>query len=135
MMLSYLNIYKHPVSKIITKDYLDTLYYPGWGDPIKNIHYSAMNVIDSPRKYADEFTRIKKAKLSHPIIISSDGNIVDGVHRLSKAFLQNKRTLNAYVFDKVLMKKFIIGRHGEWDKIEKMPYYRLISLFFERFCR
>ena len=108
MMLSYLNNYKHPVSKITVKDYSHALYYPGWGDPSEKIYYSAIDVIDSPRKYVEEYTRIKNAKISYPIIIASNDNIVDGIHRLSKAYLQNKRT---FLF--MLMKKFIISKHGE----------------------
>lgn len=51
MMFAYLKNHKHPVTKINVTEYEDTLEYPGWGDPAKNIYYSAKDVINSPLKY------------------------------------------------------------------------------------
>jgi hypothetical protein len=135
MMLSYLDNNDHPISKIKIQKYQDVLYYPGWGDPLKNNNYSPMDVLKSPKKYADDYKRIQDADLSYPIIVNYNNNIVDGIHRLTKAYIQNIKTLDAYIFDKKLMNKFIIGRIGEWDKLDKMPIYQLISLYYKRFCR
>jgi hypothetical protein len=46
--------------------------------------------------------------MKYPIIIESNYNIIDGVHRYMKHILQHKRKINVYIFDKKLMKQFII---------------------------
>lgn len=92
MMFAYLKNNKHPITKINVSDYVDTLKYPGWGDPVSNIKYSAFDVIENSDKYPKEYNRILNADLSYPIIIS-DNNIIDGVHRLSKAYLEKKKKL------------------------------------------
>jgi hypothetical protein len=136
MMFAYLKTNKYPITKINVSDFFDTLEYKGWGEPSKNIYYSATDVIANPRKYVTDYKRILKADLSYPIIISSDGFIVDGVHRLTKAYLKKIKTIKAYIFDSKLMEKFKIADKTPdvWDKIDKIPYYEIISLYNERFC-
>ena len=57
MMFVYLKHHNHSVTKIKVNEYLGTLDYPGWGDPGKNILYSAMDVINNPSKYQDDYKR------------------------------------------------------------------------------
>jgi hypothetical protein len=136
MMFAFLKTNKYPITKIKVDNYIDQLEYEGWGDPSKNIHYSPRDVLANPIKYATEYKRILKANLSYPIIISSDGFIMDGVHRLTKAYLRNKKIIKAYIFDPKLMVKFKIADKTPdvWKKIDNMPIYEIISLYNERFC-
>ena len=136
MMFAYLKQNSYPITKINMEEYLDTLEYQGWGDPGKNIHYSALDVINNPKKYTDDYKRILKADLSYPIIISDEGYIVDGVHRLSKAYLEKKEEISAYIFDKNLMEKFkLLDKTDDaWDKIDNMKIYEIINLYHQRFC-
>ena len=134
MMFAYLNTHKHPAKKISVNEYKDGLEQKSWGDPAAGIYYSALDVITHPRKYKNEYKRILKANLSYPIIISLDGFIIDGVHRLTKAYLHNKKEIKAYIFDKQLMKKFIIAKKGEWGKVDKMKMYDFIKRYVDRFC-
>jgi len=60
------------------------------------------------KKYKHEVARIKRADTTYPIIVDSNYNIIDGVHRFMKHILENKRKINVYIFNKSLMKKFII---------------------------
>jgi len=62
-----------------------------------------------------------------------DGNIIDGVHRLTKSVLLNKKYIKAYVFDSKLMKKFVIAKKNEWDKVDKLKVYQFIILYVDRF--
>lgn len=133
MMFAYIYFNKPKYQLIPVNDLLKTLEYDGWGDPIKNIKYSALDVINNPKKYKDDFNRIKKADLSYPIILSYDNNIVDGVHRLTKSYLEKKDNIKAYKFDKNTMKKFIIGKYGEWNKVDNMNTYNFIILYEKRF--
>lgn len=137
MMFAYLKNNEHPTTKIMVDDYIDTLEYSGWGDPSKNIYYSAMDVINNPMVYQDEYKRILRADLSYPIIISADGYIVDGMHRISKAYLEKKPSIRAYVFDEDLMTKFILAGKSidVWEMVDKMPTYEIIDLYYQRFCQ
>ena len=138
MMFVYLKHNSHPITKIDVKDYAHTLEYPGWGNPAKGIEYSATDVINSPLKYQDDYKRILQADLSYPIIISDKGYVVDGVHRLSKAYMQKIPQIKAYVFSFGLMNKFIIAEKIDnvnvWEKIDNMEAYELIDLYYQRFC-
>ena len=136
MMFAYLNIYKQRVSytKILVSKYIQTLNYKGWGDPQNNLFYSALDVIDNPKKYKNEINRIENSNLNYPII--TDGKfIIDGVHRLAKSHMKNKKYIKCYVFDKPLMKKFLINNKGDWDKVDKLPINYYIELFNKRFIK
>lgn len=133
MMFTYVNNYKMLIKKVKAIDLFNQLKYDCWGDPLKSIKFSPISVIENPKKYPDDSNKILKANLKYPIIMSFDFNIVDGMHRLAKVYLQKKKYINAYLFDKNLMKKFIIGKRDEWEKIRKIPIYELMNLFVKRF--
>jgi len=119
MFLAYVNIYK-PKNKFINiDDYLDILDYKGWGDPKKNLYYSPMNVIKNPKKYNDEYNRIIESNLKYPIIIDKN-NIIDGVHRLSKAYLLGKKKIKAYFFNDKLLQLFLINNKKDFNKVDKL---------------
>lgn len=107
--------------------------YKGWGDPKKNIKYSPNDVLNNPKKYKTDYSRIINADIKYPIIITND-IIVDGVHRLTKAQLLNKKYIKAHIFNDKQMSKFLIGNNKNWEKIDKLQTYDFIKLFNERFC-
>jgi len=132
MMLAYVNIYK-PKNKFINiDDYLDILDYKGWGDPKKNLYYSPMNVIKNPKKYNDEYNRIIESNLKYPIIIDKN-NIIDGVHRLSKAYLLGKKKIKAYFFNDKLLQLFLINNKKDFNKVDKLTISDYIILFNRHF--
>lgn len=133
MMFGYINMFKPKSQKVKIKDYLKTLDYKGWGDPDKNIYYSANDVIKNPKKYKKDALRIKNADLKYPIIIHN-GYIIDGVHRLCKAHLKGKTEIKAYVFSNTDMKKFLINTKGDWKAVSKLDTHFYIQLFHKRFC-
>lgn len=137
MMFAYIKDYSSPIYKVNVEKYLNTLDYEGWGDPSKNIFYSPRNVIDNPKKYKHEYERIQKANLSYPIIISNKGYVIDGVHRLSKAYLNKIPIIKAYVFDAELMKKFKIAhkKPGIWDLRLCVVSQHTIRGITKRHCR
>ena len=51
------------------------------------------------RRVADHCRRIAAADLDYPIILNSDGSLMDGGHRLCKALLDGKTTVRAVRFD------------------------------------
>ena len=134
MMFAYLHNYKNDKIKLEVSKLVPQMDYKGWGDPAKGIKYSPMEVLADPVAYPKDTVRIENANLSYPIIVSYDGNIIDGMHRLSKAYIDNIKYINAYQFSKKLMKKFIIGRNNDYDSIDRMKTYDFINLYVTRFC-
>jgi len=134
MMIAYTHTHKMEISQMKSSDLFYQLKYNCWGDPVKNIKYAPLDVIKNPKKYIDDYAKIHKANLKYPIIVSFDSNIVDGMHRLTKTYLQKDKYVNAYLFDKPLMQKFIIGKKNEWNKVDKIKIYELIDLFARNFC-
>ena len=103
LMLAYINIFK-PNDLIISIDisnYLTTLEYKGWGDPKTKTFYSPLDVINNPKKYRDEYNRINEANLNYPIIISPNGHIIDGHHRIIKAYLLGKKYIKTDFSSKI----------------------------------
>lgn len=50
--------------------------------------------------FMDHMDRIMGADLSHPVILSDEGWVMDGVHRLLKARLEGRKTITVVQFDK-----------------------------------
>lgn len=71
MMLAYINTFKPDYVDVPISNYLHVLDYDGWGDPSKNIFYSANAVLANPNKYKNEYKLIKSANMSYPIIVIS----------------------------------------------------------------
>ena len=134
MIFAYINIFKPKYVKVNVQNYLSTLEYNGWGNPKIKEFFSPKNVIDNPKKYKEDYKRIMNSNLKFPIVIANN-NIVDGVHRLTKAYLQKKKEIKAYIFDGELLEKFLIDKNKNWDKVDKLNTYDYIELFFKRFCK
>ncbi|MFI5734522.1 hypothetical protein ACIA49_30680 [Kribbella sp. NPDC051587] len=50
------------------------------------------------RMVAQHVDRINKADLSYPVILSADGRLMDGGHRIAKAWLAGSTTINTVRF-------------------------------------
>lgn len=50
------------------------------------------------RMVAQHADRIQKADLRYPVILSADGRLMDGGHRIAKAWLNGATTINATRF-------------------------------------
>jgi len=137
MMFVYIrkNKQKHTEIRIIISDFANQLHHNVWGNPKENNKYSPMSVILNPLSNPKEHEKIMSADLSYPIIISSNGTVIDGMHRLSKAYLEKKHYMDAYMFDSKLLHKFIIGTKDEWTKVHSMPVYDFINLYVDKFCK
>jgi hypothetical protein len=56
--------------------------------------------IPTCRSIAEHAKLINETDLTHPIILSSDGHVMDGMHRAAKAVMQNRNELPAKRFIK-----------------------------------
>jgi len=50
------------------------------------------------RNIVEHCELINKADVSYPIILCSEGRVMDGMHRIAKALLSEKRTIKAVQF-------------------------------------
>lgn len=57
------------------------------------------NPIESAYSLALHMKRVQDVDLSHPIILSAEGCIMDGWHRVVKALLEGRETIKAVRFD------------------------------------
>jgi disulfide oxidoreductase YuzD len=126
-MFAYINIYKPKKVKLNLHDLKFNLEYNSWANQVRPI--DVLNDMNN-KKYKHEVLRIKNADTKYPIIVDSNYIILDGVHRYIKHIIENKKTIQVYIFDKNLMKKFIIGKRGEENDLQLNDY---IELFNKRF--
>lgn len=63
------------------------------------------------REVARHCQRIMNASTDHPIILNDDGSLMDGGHRLCKAFIEGRKTISAVQFASM----------SEPDEIHEIP--------------
>lgn len=134
MMFAYINIFKPKHSKIETEKLLDVLHYKGWYDDKSKKYITAFDVIDNPKKYKKEYDTILSADLKYPIIVNN-GIVIDGVHRVAKSYLTDKKYIKCYNFNNRTMKKFMIDETSDWKKVSRLEINVFIQLFYKRFCQ
>jgi disulfide oxidoreductase YuzD len=127
LMFAYINLYKPNKHKLNLDDLKFNLEYNSWTNNVRPI--DVLNDMKN-KKYKDEVSRIKNANIKYPIIVDSNYKILDGFHRYVKQIILNKKIINVYIFDKNLMKKFIIGKCDEKIDLQLNDY---IELFTQRF--
>jgi hypothetical protein len=57
------------------------------------------NVRPTCREVVGHVRRIQEANLAHPIILSADGRVMDGMHRIAKALMEGRTHIDAKRFD------------------------------------
>jgi hypothetical protein len=133
LMFSYINIFKPPITIMKMDDVKLDMDKKCWGDNGKS-KISPNDVLKNPTKFKDDFERITKANLNYPIIMGENGKIYDGLHRIIKSKMLEKKTIKAYVFDEKLLNKFVVDRNGNNNcHFTKMDINEYIELFYKRF--
>lgn len=51
------------------------------------------------RQVAEHARRIAAADLAHPVVLAADGSLMDGGHRLAKAWLERRPSITAVRFE------------------------------------
>lgn len=135
MMFAYVNSHKHPIMNIQLEELKPLLNNPTWNG------HSPMDVINNikSKKYFKDVEDIHGSNLTYPIMLMETPKylisrgyykytVMDGYHRLSKAYLEDKKKIKAYIFSGALLRKFEIN-------IDPMPnIYNILELWNKRFC-
>jgi len=130
MMFAYLNTAKHPIKKIAIEELLPQLEKEVWGDRTPKM---VLDKIDA-KKYQTNAERIRDANMSYPIILTGQHTIVDGYHRVAKAYMEGKREIRAHVFDAALMRKFVLVKGLDFGALNALTIYDILELWNKRFC-
>lgn len=65
----------------------------------ENFWFAGKNDKPTIRAIVEHAKLIREADLGYPIILSSDGRVMDGMHRVAKALLEGEKTIEAVRFD------------------------------------
>ena len=80
-----------PIKQVLLSDLTD-LDRIGWYGQPHNVGYLTL------REVADHAGRIQAANLNYPIILSVEGHLLDGFHRVAKAYLLGLKEIAAVQF-------------------------------------
>jgi hypothetical protein len=90
---------------------VDSLVKASWDLPVTEVTLASIDEIDSVywigedgsaptvRILVRHMQLVEKADLSYPIIVGADGRVMDGMHRVAKALLEDRPTVLAVTFD------------------------------------
>ena len=69
---------------------------------------------DTPtcRSVATHAKKIQNADLTFPIVLSSDNHVLDGMHRVAKAWLLGLKTVSAVRFEEPVAPDFVLDMQG-----------------------
>ncbi|MBN1971354.1 MAG: hypothetical protein JXR48_17805 [Candidatus Delongbacteria bacterium] len=62
-------------------------------------HWYQGDNLPTVKSIFDHMKLVEECSLDYPIILSTEGIIMDGMHRVGKAYLQNIQTIKAVKFD------------------------------------
>lgn len=86
---------------------VDRLIQSSYGLPIRDVEIASIADVDSPywfytspelptvREIIEHTKLILEADLSYPILLTNEGKVVDGMHRVAKATLDGNSTIKA----------------------------------------
>jgi hypothetical protein len=69
--------------------------------------YDLGGAVPTCRNIIEHMELILQADLRYPIILSSNGRVMDGMHRVCKAMLENKEHIRAVQFEEIVQPDFI----------------------------
>jgi hypothetical protein len=89
---------------------VDRLVEASAGLPQHEVPLASIRELDEPywfegsagatcREIAEHARLLAETDLRHPIILSADGRVMDGMHRVAKAYVEGRQTITAVRFD------------------------------------
>jgi hypothetical protein len=101
--------------------HIETVWEAARGLPVKAVSVDGVREIDEDcwfngrcatvRAVVDHARRIDQADLDLPVILASDGQVLDGMHRIAKAVLHGRAT--------VLAQRLLIDPEPDWSLPER----------------
>lgn len=66
----------------------------------ENWWYQQPGTVPTPRSMAQHMELVEQTDLSHPVILSAEGRLMDGMHRVVRALVEKRTHIRAVRFDK-----------------------------------
>lgn len=131
MIYAYINLFKFKTEQIKTSSIIDNLELLCWNKIKPN---DILELIKNKNNKNDTYInknidKINKANIETPVIITDQNIVIDKMHVLAKIKLENKKMVNVYIIDKLLLKKFRILRYNEIDKLNTLNINNYIEIF------
>ena len=95
---------------------------------IKTKHVVSYGGVTGPRP---PFEQQQICNFKYPIIMHNK-DIVDGVHRITKAVLEKKKYIKYINFNSRIFKKFLINKKKDYE-LKDINIHDFIELFYKRF--
>jgi len=98
-----------PGGEFEIKDLIWNFDLPLWGKDGESWNLTPWDVINKAPGSTNQRKRVENVDMSYPILITKENErwlIIDGVHRLAKAHLDNQQTIRAKIISKDLIEKY-----------------------------
>ena len=100
------NFWPWPVDGVTNAWDVDRLIELSEHLPVKQVPLDSIWQLDTlhwgevtPRDLANHVRLLRDTDLAHPVILSADGRVMDGMHRVVKALMEGQESLAAVQFD------------------------------------
>ena len=106
-----------------------------WGNPVNwKERFSPKDVLNHPKKYPSHYRRIKKADLRYAILVSESLKILDGYHRLTKAYLLKKKKIKVKILKRKLLEGVKLAEDTKegWDQVDRLQKKDLRKIYQAR---
>ncbi len=68
---------------------------------LEEVYWFGLGAQPTPRAIAEHARQIYSADLAYPIILCPEGRVMDGMHRVCKAFLERRDSVSAVRFEEL----------------------------------
>ena len=135
LMIAYVGLFELESIEVDIEKLRPSMNLPYWlsrkGRDMRRL--SPAQALEDPDEYPDHTRKIAQADLRYPIFIHEDYRLIDGAHRLAKAFSDDRKTIKAYMFSDELMEKFIVNTEGQIQIGKIISVAQQIHIFYKRF--
>ena len=84
----------------------------------ENWWFAGKNDLPSCKAIVEHYKLMQACDLSYPIILSSDGRLMDGMHRVCKAHFEGGKTIEVYQFEEDPEPTYV-----DVTDVDALPYY------------
>lgn len=125
MLIAYVNLAKVHESNVFLSTLMKQLDKRVWGK------WSPNEVL--AKRTGEDWKRIVNADLAFPVILSPDGTVLDGYHRVAKAIYEGMSSIKAIFVDDETMEKCLLTSDGDVGKVQDWPVHAMITTFVKGF--
>lgn len=127
LLIRYVSHFAPHVLVIDMKSLMYCLDSKSWME--NGVLITPREVIDKKVESKTHMDSIKKCELKYPIIMDQFGNIIDGNHRLAKAYMKGAKTIKVHLIDESI---FSLCRIGDGQNPESYKSFEKLNALMTR---